>query len=172
MKLTEYNQREMARELHALKMRYGCDQRAAVARMIEALTDDQIIQLVRGDFGTWALLEAERTNLHGSRLPAPANTGLNRRAVGLLVSDPMRCEVAVGNTGRRVALGDLTAADIVVIYRQYDAASNTLRLKAKGWRSVARKLNPTERLEDALVRLSELDREFLAHEMGVKEIAA
>ena len=152
---------------------------AEVAKAIE-VNPMQLVAAWRV-LGAWAirqldrmvLMENRKRDRHATREKAPRE----EQAAGQVI-DPNRTRswyeklplwkrpVAIGNTGKRKALGELTHGDCQTIAQFYGRSSTTMREKADRWSAISRALNPKETLGGARQKLAEATLEFLRDETG------
>lgn len=157
----------------------GGDLWAAAERTWDSLTDAE-----RHHLGIWALTIAEREAfrvLHPTedgeggqsagdthRIAAP----FSRRRLALADADPLLYVVAIGSSGTRKCVGELTREDILAMAAYYGANKRSYAEKETGWRRIASKVPLGKMLAAVAKHLSAKDRAFLLAELGLSVMAA
>ena len=182
--LTELPDREAAIALHAELVRASPQHRvtAETAAAFAAVIGEDADRLhaIWGLVGAWALRELDRMVLHEGRVRHRGNgvpRTLSAEGQGQVL-DPKqtrswyqklplwRRPVAIGNTGRRKQLGELTHGDCQTIAHFYMRSSATMGEKGDRWSAISRLLTKTETLAAARGKLAPATIEFLRDETG------
>jgi hypothetical protein len=148
---------------------------AALAKTIGA--DPARLRAAWEILGAWALRELDRMVLVEGRVRDRHDRPKAERPAGQIL-DPKqplswyqrlplwKRPVAIGNTGRRKNLGDLTHGDCQTIAQFYGRSATTMREKADRWAAISRTLSGPETLGNAQRKLAEATIEFLRDETG------
>lgn len=132
--------------------------------------------------GIWALVTAERDAFrvlhptengnggHVTLVTQNAYAPFSRRRLALAGADPLSYVVAIGNTGNRKPIGELTREDLYLMAGYYGANKRAYAEKEALWRRIAAKVPEGKTVADA--RLSRQDRAMLLAECGAEVVAA
>ncbi len=152
-----------------MKRSGGGGVRDAAERFVSRLRDSQKIAIM-DELGVFFVLSLEQDHLRREHptFPLPVNHGRNLKAEAAMVVGQM---VAIGQTGLRMAVGQLTATDCQAIadYHNHLAVAN--RSKSVSWALVAKELPEDATVADAWGVLGEESRTFLQSLRSVKDAA-
>jgi len=183
--LTELPNRDAAIALHAELVRASprhlvtAETATAFAAVIGA--DADRLHAIWGLLGPWVLRELDRMVLHEGRVRRRRTMASHATAAGDGAGQVLdlkqtrswyqklplwRRPVAIGNTGRRKQLSELTHGDCQTIAQFYMRSASTMQEKGDRWAAISRMLNRTETLGAAQGKLAPATLEFLRDETG------
>lgn len=120
--------------------------------------------------GLWALVAAEREAFRQQHPSVQdSSTSLSRRAIALSSTDPLSYVVAIGNTGVRKCIGELTHEDLMTIADYYGAHKRAYADKEAAWRIIAGRVPAGKTVAEVRGNLSQLDRVFLLGDVGAAD---
>lgn len=179
--LTELPDRDAAIALHGQLIRSSTGRvvtPASAAVMAQAIAEDPARLRAAWDIlGAWALRELDRMMLHEGRVRERRDRPKPDERPGQVV-DPKhqpswyqrlplwKRPVAIGNTGRRKALGELTHGDCQTIAQFYMRSATTMREKGDRWAAISRVLKGTQTLGGSHSQLAQATLEWLRDETG------
>ena len=179
--LTELPNRAAAIALHGQLLRASPGRTVTPATAVlfarQIAADPKELAAAWEVLGAWALRALDRMMLHEGRVRDRRDRPPMERTAGQVI-DPnqprswyqrlplWKRPVAIGNTGKRKALGELTHGDCQTIAQFYMNSASTLREKGDRWAAISRSLKAHETLGAAQRSLAQATLEWLRDETG------
>lgn len=178
--LTELPDRDAAIALHEALVRSSPARLvtpSSAAAMAAKLAKDPTKLIVAWEIlGAWALRELDRMVLTEGRVRERRDRPKKATQKAGEIVDPKATRswyqklplwkrpIAIGNTGRRKALGELTHGDCQTLAQFYLSMASTMQTKGDRWGVISRLLAPGQKLGDA--QLAQATLEWLRDEAG------
>lgn len=179
--LTQLPDRTIAIALHEQLVRASTGKvvtPATAAAFAERIANDpERLRAAWELLGAWALRALDRMVLMEGRARDRHDRPKTERPAGQVL-DPAQPRswyqklplwkrpVAIGNTGKRKQLGELTHGDCQTIAQFYGVSAGTMRTKADRWAAISRMLVGKETLGTAQRKLADTTLEWLRDETG------
>ena len=154
--MSEWSKTKIVDKVYTNMEQNGGDRVAAVELFVTKLSSKAKIAIMN-ELGVFFVLSLEQDHLRKEHpsYPKPVNFGRNLKAEAAAIAGMM---VAVGNTGVRMALGQLTAEDCLTVAGYHNQLAEASRVKGSGWTDVAAQLSGKKTVAESWEKLTPAGR--------------